>query len=406
MTQLRDKFNINDEDSQEQALLKSLPNDFKSDDDEINGKRSLLISFLLHPAFILVVSFCIACMMNLGMFDKPNLKKRDITFVLTHKEAPPIDKNTKNRSDKNSQAGGKNDPKRAESAPKAPSPEIKKSTPAPKKQVQKQVAKPTPAPKPVQKTTPKPVQKATPKPVVQTPAPKAPAKPTPVKAPSVNYKPALSAPSLPKAQMPKLAQTPKSPFSIAVPKSTAPVGPVPTYGSKTSASSASSSSASSSSGSSGPSMPAPQFSASKSSSSSSSSSSASSASSPSSRYSQGNLGNPSPSNPKGAPGIDAIKQPNWGPYMRDLESRIKRNWNPPKGNQSKRVVLLFTIGRDGRLLKIRTVSSSNQPLSDQAAKSAVELTAPFRPLPPEFRGSSVDIEFTFDYNVLNATGYR
>ena len=91
--------------------------------------------------------------------------------------------------------------------------------------------------------------------------------------------------------------------------------------------------------------------------------------------------------------------------MRDLEARIKRNWNPPKGDQSKRVILLFTIGRDGRLLSIKTVKSSGQPLSDVAAKTAVELTAPFKPLPPEYKGNSIDIEFRFDYNVLGAS-YR
>ena len=64
-------------------------------------------------------------------------------------------------------------------------------------------------------------------------------------------------------------------------------------------------------------------------------------------------GNPGPGNPSGPPGIDAIKSPNWGPYMRDLERRIKQNWNPPKGDASKRVVVMFKIGRDGRLLSIR-----------------------------------------------------
>ena len=38
-----------------------------------------------------------------------------------------------------------------------------------------------------------------------------------------------------------------------------------------------------------------------------------------------------------------------------------------------------------------------------AALNAVKLTAPFRPLPPEFKGNSVDIQFTFDYNVLGAS---
>ena len=151
-------------------------------------------------------------------------------------------------------------------------------------------------------------------------------------------------------------------------------------------------------------MPAPQFSASKGSSSGSSASRGSSGSR-GSGYSGGNVGNPGPGNPSGPPGIDAIKQPNWGPYMRDLEARIKRNWNPPKGDQSKRVVLLFKIGRDGRLLSIQTIKSSGQPLSDAAARAAVELTAPFKPLPPEYKGNSIEIDFTFDYNVLGAS-YR
>jgi outer membrane biosynthesis protein TonB len=39
---------------------------------------------------------------------------------------------------------------------------------------------------------------------------------------------------------------------------------------------------------------------------------------------------------------------------------------------------------------------------DQAALNAVKATAPFRPLPSEFTGSSIDIQFTFDYNVNNS----
>jgi len=125
-----------------------------------------------------------------------------------------------------------------------------------------------------------------------------------------------------------------------------------------------------------------------------------------SRGGSGSYGNPGPGNPSGAPGVDAIRQPNWGPYMRDLEQRIKRNWTPPKGDSSKRVVIKFTIGRDGRLVAIKTLRSSGSPENDRAAKAAVELTAPFKSLPPEFRGNSVDIEFTFDYNVLGARSYR
>jgi TonB family protein len=107
----------------------------------------------------------------------------------------------------------------------------------------------------------------------------------------------------------------------------------------------------------------------------------------------------------GRPGIDAIKEPDFGPYMRELQRRIKFNWNPPKGNESKRVVLLFKIAKSGQLLSCRVFRSSGLPAADQAALNAVKLTAPFRPLPAEYKGSSIDIQFTFDYNVFGATKY-
>ena len=97
----------------------------------------------------------------------------------------------------------------------------------------------------------------------------------------------------------------------------------------------------------------------------------------------------------------ATDDPIFGPYMRELQRRIKMNWDPPKGNESKRVVLIFKIAKDGRLLSCRVSQSSGIPAADQAALRAVELTAPFQPLPSGFAGQSIDIAFTFDYNVFN-----
>lgn len=383
MTQLTNKFDINDE---LEENLKELPNSFYDDEGEIPLYKTIIISTILHPiVFGLLTAMIIFIGYHLSMLKKPELKPRDIEFVLTQKEAPPINKNTKYRSDKNSRAGGIHDPKRKVSLPSAPSKASKKSTPAP--QVQQ---KPKTQPKPKPKATPAPAKT----PIKQ--VPKAPAKPAPIKAPSLKptVKPTVTPP---KTQAPKLSSAPKSPFSVAVPKTTAPVGPAPTIGSGSSSKTASGSTSGATKGSG---MPAPQFSASKGGTSSGYSPSSGSNASRGSSYSGGNIGNPGPGNPAGAPGIDAIRQPNWGPYMTDLKTRIKRNWNPPKADASKRVVLLFKIGRDGRLLSIQVIKSSGSALADQAAKSAVELSAPFRPLPPEYRQSSVDIDFTFDYNVM------
>lgn len=93
----------------------------------------------------------------------------------------------------------------------------------------------------------------------------------------------------------------------------------------------------------------------------------------------------------------------FAPYMRELQRQIKKNWNPPKGDVSKRVVLMFKIAKDGRLLSCFVHKSSNDPATDKVALEAVQNAAPFRPLPSEFKGESVEIQFTFDYNVWRGT---
>ncbi len=90
------------------------------------------------------------------------------------------------------------------------------------------------------------------------------------------------------------------------------------------------------------------------------------------------------------------------PYMKKLQRNIKRNRHPPKGNESKRVVLLFKIAKDGKLLSNSVYKTSGIPTVDRTALNAVEMTAPFRQLPAEYQKDSVEIQFTFDYNVFGA----
>jgi len=88
------------------------------------------------------------------------------------------------------------------------------------------------------------------------------------------------------------------------------------------------------------------------------------------------------------------------PYMNELKRRIKKDWYPPKGKESLKIVLLFRVEKNGKLGNINVVKSSGDTLADKAAINAVRAAAPFRPLPAEFRGQSIDIQFYFDYNVL------
>ena len=87
-------------------------------------------------------------------------------------------------------------------------------------------------------------------------------------------------------------------------------------------------------------------------------------------------------------------------FLKKTQKDIKKNWNPPKLNRSKRVVVLFKVAKDGKLLENKIIKSSGDIDVDNAAIKALYDTAPFDPLPKEFDGESIDIQFTFDYNVL------
>ena len=84
---------------------------------------------------------------------------------------------------------------------------------------------------------------------------------------------------------------------------------------------------------------------------------------------------------------DVKQEPDFGPYMKDLQQTIKKNWTPPRGRESKRVVTAFSIARDGRLLDIKVKESSGIKEVDELAIKAVKLTAPFKALPSDFNSS-------------------
>lgn len=357
----------------------TIPATVRKEEESLSLKKSILLSAILHPtvvgAFWLIV-FILALMgISLSIFDRPKPKMNDIEFVLVDnaKEHMPLNKKTHLRSDRNTRTGGKRDMKRKVSMP-SPSP-AKKSA----------AQKSAPGPKAPQKSPQKKVVKQQHKDIFHALMPKAPeARPAPPSA-----RPSIKPPSVPRP-----TAKPTSPFAVPVPKAKSSTsskiystGPIGGRGSA------------SSGGSSGRSYaPVPSLAP----------TSGGGGGSSGSRMSRGGSGYGNQGNPGGgggAPGIDSIREPDFGPYMRELQRRIKMNWEPPKGNESKRVVLLFKIARDGRLLSVRVFKSSGLPNADRAALSAVELTAPFRPLPADFRGQSIDIQFTFDYNVFGASGY-
>ncbi|MCR5261425.1 MAG: TonB family protein [Candidatus Gastranaerophilales bacterium] len=374
---------------EEQNLNYKIPAVFQQNPKDMSLKQSVMISTVMHPLAVFLIWLFVVVAGLLGItfvvFNKPEAKPKDIEFVLVDKEQTPINKNTKYRADKNSRAGGKHDPKRKVSLPKAGG-----GSPAAQKPKQKPAAQPQQTPK---KTPDKKLfggnkskQEAGPAKVqAPTPAPRPSATPT----------------------APKIAEKPKSSITTPVPKvsnipnigSPAGTGPIATP-------SGTGTGSGSKAGGTGGNNNGLSFAPTGSSNGNARTGGTGSGNKTGSGVGNGNVGNPGPGNPNGAPGIDAIREPDFGPYMRELQNRIKRNWEPPKGEESRRVVLLFSIARDGRLLSVSVLKSSGLDAADKAAISAVRLTAPFKTLPPEYKGNSVEIQFTFDYNVFSASKYR
>ena len=357
-------------------------------------QKSFAISTALHPGVVLLIWLITTALALLGIqlftFKKPDAKlKKDIEFVLVDKEAMPKNMKTKYRADINSRTGGINDPKKKVSMP----------SPAPKK-----MNKPSQAASNANKIIKKQQQAAQQKAVqqktktqqapAQSPQPSAANKPSPSKP-----APPTARPSVMPTTSPAPVAKPSSAFTIPKPTdaptgktlATGPVGgtSAPVGGTKGGTGSGSPSGTRNG-------APTPSLAG-------IGGGTGNLGRTGSTGGGNGTMGNPGGGG--GAPGIDALREPDFGPYMRELQRRIKMNWDPPKGNESKRVVLLFKIAKDGRLLSCRVNKSSGLPSADQAALKAVELTAPFRPLPADFKGQSIDIQFTFDYNVFNASRY-
>lgn len=357
-------------------------------DEELTLKKSIIISAILHPTVAGVswlIVFILALMgIRFALFEKPTPKVNDIEFVLVDKEETPINKKTPYRSDMNSRAGGHHDPTRKVSMP-SPDAGAPQKASAPTKQPTAKPAKQNPIQKMIQQA--------------QSPAPKKASTPQsaqgPKKVEQAKPAPPTARPSLKPPTTPRPTAKPSSAFKVPVPSGGTGTGRYttgPISGSGSSAKGGGAGGSSTSGGGSrvaGPSLAPTGGSGTK--------------LAKGGGGGTGGVGNPGPGNPNGRPGIDAIREPDFGPYMRELQRRIKMNWDPPKGDESKRVVLMFKIAKDGRLLSCYVFKSSGLPGADKAAVNAVQASAPFRPLPAEYRSGSVDIQFTFDYNVFGGS---
>jgi TonB family protein len=94
----------------------------------------------------------------------------------------------------------------------------------------------------------------------------------------------------------------------------------------------------------------------------------------------------------------------FGPYLARVVYVVRRNWyavipESARLGQKGRVSLVFEIVKDGSVPELRLVASSGSNALDQAAIASIRASNPFPPLPAEFTGRHLVLQFNYLYNL-------
>jgi protein TonB len=88
-------------------------------------------------------------------------------------------------------------------------------------------------------------------------------------------------------------------------------------------------------------------------------------------------------------------------YVRVVQQKVSENWLKyevdPNITEARRVYLTFDITREGRPRNVTVEQSSGTPSLDQSAVRALQRIDTFGPLPSDYSGDKVSVEFWFDY---------
>ncbi len=94
----------------------------------------------------------------------------------------------------------------------------------------------------------------------------------------------------------------------------------------------------------------------------------------------------------------------FGPYLARVVYIVRRNWyavipESARLGEKGRVGIVFEILKDGEVPQMRLVASSGSDPLDRAAIAGIRASIPFPPLPAEFTGKHLVLQFMFLYNL-------
>jgi protein TonB len=88
-------------------------------------------------------------------------------------------------------------------------------------------------------------------------------------------------------------------------------------------------------------------------------------------------------------------------YVRVIQQKVSDNWLKyevdPRITSAQRVYITFDVTRDGHPTNVQIEQSSGVPSLDQSATRSLQRIDTFGPLPPDYSGNKISVEYWFDY---------
>jgi periplasmic protein TonB len=88
-------------------------------------------------------------------------------------------------------------------------------------------------------------------------------------------------------------------------------------------------------------------------------------------------------------------------YVHVIQQKVSENWLKyevdPRISTAQRVYITFDVMRDGHPANVQVEQSSGVPSLDISAVRALQRIDTFGPLPPDYAGGKISVEYWFDY---------
>jgi periplasmic protein TonB len=88
-------------------------------------------------------------------------------------------------------------------------------------------------------------------------------------------------------------------------------------------------------------------------------------------------------------------------YVQVIQRKVSENWMKyevdPSITSAQRVYITFDVASDGHPSNVQIVQTSGVPSLDISAVRALKRIDTFGPLPPEYTGNKISVEYWFDY---------